>query len=458
MAKEQFDVVVIGGGPGGYSAALRAAQRGMRVCLIEEEKLGGVCASTGCIPTKALLHVAELYFSYSQLQKQHLFLGNLTFSYNSILNHVKGIVARAVAGVEVLLQNAGVVVKKGRGILQSPEEVVFFRNEERKDHSDVIFTRKIILATGSLPVKPAWAPVHDDVLCSDDVFKLSGLPQEMVIIGGGYVGLEFAAFFSAFGVKVTIIEMQSRILFSEEEDISHELMRLLQRRGITFLLHAAVEKINSIDGKLVLNYTSEGLSKTISTEKVILALGRKPRFNPEELERLGIKYNAGGIITNDHLQTSLENIYAVGDVNGILPLAHVAIQEGIVAAEHCAGKESTIDYASIPRCVYTFPEVAMIGSRSDQVGRARFLGNGRALASQETEGFVKVYMKDDVLMGGVIIGARASDLIAILASFLGKNYKEHEKIVFAHPTFAEVIRDAILDARKNYCTPKNRGS
>lgn len=485
-----YDAVIIGGGPGGYAAALRLQQLGGRVCLIEKKKVGGSCATVGCIPTKAGLYWAQLFSSLAEARKLNLWEGTGSINFCALQRYIGASAAQAVRGVEQLLTAAGVEVVYGTATIDSPTEISVDAGEEKstgqQKNLTKIFTKNIIIATGSRPIPPPLA--HKNILTSDEFLALKALPAALIIVGAGYVGLEFASLFSSLGSKVTVVELWPRILPEEDEEIGEELLRLLRAKGITILTNTLVEKLGGRAAEQaqsedrsenlseepiivqVLNKTS-GKSSTLSAEKVLYAVGRRPVL-PAELAPLGLTFTEQGISTDRSLRTNLTGIYAVGDVTGIIPLAHVAFRQGTVAAESIRGRESKIDYHAIPRCFYTVPEVASIGKISKgmniKVGKFFFRANGRALTENQTAGFVKVYLEaagggdleeknspkgeaagsreETRLVGVSIIGAQASELIALAGSMLGKSYKEITEQVIAHPTLAEAVREAVLDA------------
>lgn len=424
---KKFNAVIIGGGPGGYSAAIRIAQLGGRVCIVEKKWLGGVCANTGCIPTKALAAIAKSISALKNSEKIGITIKDVSYDIKKIKAWMKSRVKKSVRGIETVLASNGVEVIKGFARLDAPDKVIVYDSEERVKMTQVLDAKNIIVATGSKPITE-FIPDDKNIVTSEDLLALENIPKELVIIGGGYIGLEFACIFNALGAKVYVIEKLPRILDTEEQEISKEITRLMKKAGIDILTNTDFSNIE------------------IKADKVLLAMGRQANFDNQELNNLGIAFDGRGIKTDSFMKTNIKGIYAVGDVNGKLLLAHVAISEGIVAAENIMDEKQEMDYSNVPSCIFTIPEIAGVGKREGKSGKFPFITNGKASTMAETDGFVKVYVNNRKLVGASIIGPQASSLIAVVQALLGKGTKEIREMVIAHPTLPEAIFEAISDA------------
>lgn len=445
-----YDAVIIGGGPAGYAAALRIAQLGGKACLVEKNKVGGVCANQGCIPTKTFLSITHLFSSIQKAAKEGLVFGmaeNIVPEYAVIQNHVQTTVHKAVLGIQQLLKAAGVKMIDGCAFPTSAQEVQIFTDEQKLSLLCTLKTKNIILATGSKAKLPPIS--HPKIVTSNEILTLASIPKELVIIGAGYIGLEMASIFSGLGSKVTIIEIMPSILSGEDPEIATEMQRLMTKQGITFCTDSKVEEFVPQEDYIqlkVIHATTQQQS-LLTSDRVLYAVGRIPVFDQELLSKLGIETTASGIVVDDSMQTTLSSVYAVGDVTGKFLLAHVALHQGIIAAESVMGLQSKMEYDSVPRCIYTSPEMAFIGKRGNAEGKFHFAANGRALTENQTEGMVKAYLQDEILVGISILGSNASELLAFAGSMLGKSYKEIKRMIIAHPTLAEAIWEAVLDAR-----------
>ena len=426
---KKFKSIIIGAGPGGYTAAIKIAALGGSVCIIEKANLGGVCVNTGCIPTKFLISVAKLLSSIKKSGRFGIEASSVPHDIKKIHEQTRRVATKSVKGIGSLLKSYGVHVISGVASIESPTEVSVHESNKKENELAALKAENIIIATGASPV--TFVSIKK-VLTSDDVFELKTLPKNLLIVGGGYIGLEFAFIFNSLGVKVSVVEKLPRILNTEDEDISKEIKRIMERKGIEVRENTELKDVEN----------------DINHDAVLVAIGRKPNFNQKELSKLKVKFTDKGIETDLSMRTNIEGIYAVGDVNGKSLLAHTAAREGIVAAENIMGKKTKIDYKAIPSAIFTIPEVASVGERKGKVGRFPFIANGKAAASNETEGFVKVYLDKKKLVGASIIGQGASDLIAVIQGFLGKTIEEIKSVVIAHPTLPEAIFEAILDSEK----------
>jgi len=449
----EVDVVIIGGGPGGYVAAIKAAHLGLKAVLIEKDKLGGVCLNRGCIPTKALVSTAELLNHLQRAGEFGIQVKDYSIDFPAIMKRKDLITRRLSSGVEQLMKANQVRVVKGEGQIIEPGKVEITDTTGQKE---VIKTKNIIIATGSKVMKlPIPGIDSGGVITSDEALSLSELPSKMIIIGGGVVGIEFAGIFKALGVEVTVVEMLPRILLPIDEEIASRLIMSLKRKGIEILTDCKVKGIKKNHQNLeVLVSTSEG-EKKLETEKVLLAAGRVPELGNINVQRLGIELEKGAIKVDGKMKTNISGIYAVGDVVGKIMLAHVASREGIVAIENISGKEVLMDYKAVPNCVFSMPEVASVGLTEEEarkennnirVSKFPFMANGKALGMGETEGMVKIIADTDTfeLLGLHILGVHASDLIAegTLALSMEATAFEIVNTIHAHPTLAEAIAEA----------------
>lgn len=450
---EEIDVVIIGGGPGGYVAAIKAAHLGLKAVLVEKDKLGGVCLNKGCIPTKALVSIAELLNHLQRAEEFGIQVKDYSFDFPAIMKRKDLITRRLSSGVEQLMKANRVRIVRGEGQIVEPGTVEVLDAEREKE---VIKTKNIIIATGSSVMKlPLPGIDSEGVITSDEALSLSELPSRMLIIGGGVVGIEFAGIFRALGVEVTVVEMLPRILLPIDEEIARRLTQILKRKGIEILTDCKVKGIKKNNQNLeVLVSTSDG-EKKLETEKVLLAAGRVPELGNIDVRGLGIELDGKTIKVDEKMRTNIPGIYAVGDVVGKIMLAHVASREGIVAVENISGKEVLMNYKVVPNCVFSMPEVASVGLTEEEakkennnikISKFPFMANGKALGMGETEGMVKIIADGDTLelLGVHILGVHASDLIAegTLALSMEATAFEIVNTIHAHPTLAETIAEA----------------
>jgi dihydrolipoamide dehydrogenase len=448
-----IDVVIIGGGPGGYVAAIKAAHLGLKAVLIEKDKLGGVCLNRGCIPTKALVGTAELLNQLQRAKEFGVQVKDYSFDFPAIMKRKEMIAQRMSFGVGQLMKANQIRVIQGEGNILEPGVVEVINIEGKKE---LIKSKNIIIATGSSVMKiPIPGLENEGVIDSDGALSLSELPTKMIIIGGGVIGIEFAGIFKAMGVEVTVVEMLPRILLPIDEEISNRLTFILKRQGIKILTNGKVEGIEKTNQNLEVLISNPEGKQRLETEKVLLAAGRVPDFGNINVQKLGIELEGRAIKVDQKMRTNIPGIYAVGDVVGKIMLAHVAFREGIVAVENISGKEVLMDYKVVPNCVFSLPEVASVGlteeearKKYDQIKVSKFpyLANGKALGMGETEGMVKIIADSDTseLLGLHILGAHASDLIAegTLALSMEATAEEIVNTIHAHPTLAETIAEA----------------
>ena len=444
-------VVVIGGGPGGYVSAIRAAQLGAEVTIIEKKYYGGTCLNVGCIPTKVLLHTSEIYSTLlHDAEALGLSIGKVSLDWGKLQERKEGIVNQLVSGVEMLLKSNDIKMISGQACFTGSHEVMV-KIKGQKDH--IIKFDKAIIATGSesivIPVKGASL---EGVITSEGALSLEAVPDSLCIIGGGVIGSEFASLYSELGTKVTLVEMLPELIGVMDHDVVSVLKEALTASGVTILTGTKVEKIERLGDKLCVT-TSKG---EIVTEKVLLATGRRPYTEGLSLNDIGIKTDRSAIMVNrDTFQTSLSHIYAIGDCNGGILLAHVASAEGTIAAEHLMKRASGIDMKTVPSAVYTKPELASVGLTEKEAkdkghlvktGIFPLYANGKALIMNDTKGIVKFVVdgETDEILGMHMAGPRATDLIIEggLALRLEATIDEIITTIHAHPTVSEGIHEA----------------
>ena len=450
----EIDIVIIGGGPGGYVAAIRAAHLGLKIVLVEKDKLGGVCLNKGCIPTKTLVSTAGILHSIKRANEFGIKLEDVSLDFPKVMTRKEQITRRLTSGVEQLMKANQIRVIYGEGNILEPGVVEIINTEGQKE---IIKTKNIIIATGSSVMKlPIPGLDAEGVITSDEALTLQKLPAQLLIIGGGVIGIEFAGIFNAFGVEVTVVEMLPQILPPIDEEISQRLSLILKRRGIKILTNSKVKEIKKKDHNLeVIISTLEGESLNLTNEKVLLSAGRIPDFGNINTKGLGIELQGKAIKVDEKMRTNIPGIYAIGDVVGKIMLAHVASTQGKVAVENIAGLERSMDYRAVPNCVFSMPEVASVGltekearEKYSQVKISKFpyMANGKALGMGETEGLVKIVADGDSfeILGLHILGAHASDLIAegTLALSMEATAEEIIDTIHAHPTLAEIIAEA----------------
>jgi dihydrolipoamide dehydrogenase len=453
MAELQYDVTVIGGGPGGYVAAIRAAQLGMKVGLVEREKLGGICLNWGCVPSKALLKSAQLYNEFKKSQEFGIFHTGLSYDFSKIIARSRGVADRISKGVEYLMKKNKIDVISGSAKLSGKSSV-----EVAKEGKvvDTIKSKNIILATGGRPRSiPGVAIDGKKIISSTEAMSLPEQPKSMIIIGGGAIGIEFAYFYNSFGTKVTIVEMLPSILPNEDKEITKLLDSSLKKSGIDIMVGTKVEEVKVAQDVTVIVSDKDG-KKEIKAEVALMAVGVQANIENIGLEKIGVKAEKGFISINEFGKTNIDNVYAIGDVAGPPLLAHVASHEGIIAVDHIAGKaKHGIDKSNIPSCTYCQPQVASVGLTEEgalakgfkvKIGRFPFRPLGKAMATGETEGTVKLIFDEKYgeLLGAHIIGADATEMIAELgmAKALETTWVELNSTMHAHPTLSEAVMEA----------------
>ena len=445
-----YDVAVLGGGPGGYEAAIRCAQYGLKTALVEARELGGTCLNRGCIPTKALLHGAEVWETVSDARALGIRTEGRALDYAALAAFKERQVSLLRRGVESLEKAHGVEVVAGFGRLENANTLEV---EGRR-----LTARRVILATGSQPALPP-IPGAQDALTSDGVLSLTALPASLVIVGGGVIGMEFATLFSSLGVKVTVLEMLPDILPGVDARLSALLRRSLKRRRVDIINNARVTEIGS-----TVRYEVDGEPRTVQAERCAVCTGRRPQTQGIGLEAVGVRTQRGYVCVNDRMETSVPGIYAVGDITGGPQLAHAASAQGLVAAANCAGLERSMQGRAVPACVYTRPEIACVGL-DEQTARAQgrqvrtgvfdVAGNGRCAVMNERLGLCVVVAdaQSDELLGAQIMAPRATDLIAEVAAVmrLHGTAEDLANTIHPHPTVSEIVMEAAHDVSGLCC-------
>lgn len=447
------DLIVIGAGPGGYVAAIRAAQLGMKVTVVEKDSCGGTCLNYGCIPTKALYKDAQVV----QYMEHSMDYGIQVDGYHVDMKKVqerKGkIVKTLTGGVESLLKLNKVTLVKGTAkiLRQGAVEVT-----DKDNHKQVLEAKKILIASGSKSSKiPIPGMDLPGVISSKEALDMQKVPEHIVIIGGGVIGIEFAGIYKAFGAKVTVVEFMPHIIPNVDVEITNRLTKLLQNKGIEIMTGAKVEAIEKNGKGLRVQVAAGTEKKTLDCEEVLVSTGREMEAEGLNLDGAGIQYDRKGIKVDENYQTNVPGIYAIGDVTGRVMLAHVASAEGIAAVERMNGEKTTVDYDLIPNAIFTFPDVASIGMSEEQVKAAgmeyvtskyQLSGNGKALTMNDADGMVKVIATKDLqrILGVHILGPNASDLITEAATAMNGMFtvEEAASVMHGHPTLSEAFAEA----------------
>ena len=454
---EEFDITVIGSGPAGYVCAIRAAQLGYNVCCIEKgQTLGGTCLNIGCIPSKSLLHSSHLYDQASDLKKLGINFDNVSFDLSKIMEKKSESVESLTKGVEFLFKKNKINRKSGFAKLKNINEIEILSGEK----SETIKSAKIIIATGSEVSSPDGVVIDEkDILSSTGALSLQSVPNHLVVIGAGYIGLEMGSVWSRLGSKVTVIEYADRILPGMDTEVSSSFQKILIKQGFDFKLSTALRSVSKEGDSLSVSVENKGQTMDIDCDKVLISTGRRPYTFGLNLEELGVKLNDRGfIITDNHFKTSIDNIYAVGDCKLGPMLAHKASEEGTAVAEIIDGQAGHVNYNAIPSVIYTAPEVASVGKTEDElkaagitykVGKFPFTANAKAKVMNDTGGFVKILSdnKTDEVLGVHIIGADAGNMIGELtvAMEFGASAEDIARTCHAHPTLTESIKEAALN-------------
>ena len=450
---QHYDVMVIGAGPGGYVAAIRAAKLGLHVAVVEEDRAGGTCLNRGCIPAKAMIHAAETYRSAREADRFGVETGRVSFDYGKILAYKEETTDALVQGVEQLLAGNGVDRLAGKGTLLAGKKVRVTTEEKE----EVYAADHIILAAGS---KPLLLPIPGmdlpGVLTSDGLFRLQECPESLAIIGGGVISVEFATAFAGLGTKVTILEALPRLVPNLDKEISQNLKMILKKRGVDIHTSASVQEVAEEDGRYVLRFTEKEQKREVSARYVLCAVGRVPNTEGLFAEDALPDMERGRVLVDEKFETSIPGVYAIGDLIFGMQLAHTASTQGTVVAEHLAGKSASVDLSVVPSCVYTDPEIASVGLTEEdakeqgipvRVGKFIMSANGKSLISREERGFVKILAAEEsgVILGAQMMCARATDMIGELATAVanGLTAKQLLRGMRAHPTYNEGVGEAL---------------
>lgn len=468
---KEYQLIVIGAGPGGYEAAIRAAQLGLTTALIERRDVGGTCLNRGCIPTKAMLHSAQLYREAANFELFGLHTENTSFDWAKVHQRKNDVVVKLRTGIEQL-------IKANKIDFLNNSASILGKNDVQLDQGEVIRGENILIATGSVPARPPIPGldlpnvVTSDELLDDPHFtQADSLAKEILIIGGGVIGVEFASVFSSFGCHVTIVEAMERILPTMDREISQSLNMVLKKRGVSIHTGAMVEKLEQDENGLVCHFTEKGKAQAVPAQQVLVAIGRRPNTQGLFAEGFEVACERGRIVTDENFRTSVDSIYAIGDVTSKIQLAHMASAQGICAVHTIAGQKPPIDLRYVPGCIYTDPEIASVGITEDEakqqgipVKKGKFLmtGNGRSLIDEQERGFIKVlaHQETDVILGAQLMCSRATDIVAELATAIvnGLTCAQLAGVIRPHPTFCEGVTEAVEDvhAMAIHLAPKKR--
>ena len=460
---DEFDLIVIGGGPGGYVCAIRAAQLGLKTACIESRgALGGTCLNVGCIPSKSLLNLSENFNKAKKdFNHQGIEIEGIKLNIEKMMSNKNKSIQVLTKGVEFLFKKNKVTYIKGKGVLFSKSDIVVYDNNKKTNYR----SKNIVIATGSAVASlPGVIIDEKNIISSTGALSLNKVPNKLAVIGGGYIGLEMGSVWSRLGSDVTVIEYLDHITPGIDREISNEFKKILTRQGIKFKMGSKVNSVKNTKTGVSINFTSVKNSKSETQEfdKVLVSVGRKPYTEGLNLNKIGVKRdNKGRIEVNEKLQTNIKNIFAIGDVIKGPMLAHKAEEEGIAVAEILAGQAGHVNYDVIPGVIYTSPEVATVGKTEEQlkndnksykVGKFPFMANSRAKVNNETEGFVKILADDktDKVLGVHIIGPHCGDMIAemALAMEFGASAEDIARTCHAHPTHTEAIKEAALAVDK----------
>lgn len=458
------DIAIIGGGPGGYIAAIYAAQNGKNVVLVEKDKLGGTCLNRGCIPTKALVRSAEVYKLVKEADKFGCLLQNPSVDIKKVIERKNKVVNELNSGIKYLMKKNNVTVLDGIGSLID-NETIYIKGSNMEY---IVKARNIIIATGSKPYIPQIKGIdgtyNKNIITSNEALEIKELPKKMIILGGGVIGMEFAFIFANFGVDVSVIEYFNNCLANLDDDIISEVKKSAVEKGIKIYTGSKVEEIlNTEDGELIVEFLQHGERKYLRGDKLLLAVGRIPYLDELGTEKLGIEMNDNGrgIKVNSKMQTNISNIFAIGDVTDKMLLAHVASHQGIVAVDNILGNEKEMDYSNVPSAIFTDPEIATVGISEREaknkgidvkISKIPFASNGKALTYGDSRGFIKLIENKATkkIIGATIIGINATDLIANITLAIKMNLCPEDIIetIYAHPTTSEIIHEAALGLEK----------
>lgn len=462
---QDYDIVILGGGPGGYVAAIRAAQLGFKTAIVEKDKLGGTCLHKGCIPTKALLRSAEVYRTAKSSEEFGVLANEVSLNLSKVQERKDKIVSQLHNGVQHLMKKGKIDIYKGIGRILgpsifSPLPGTISVEMNNGTENEMLVPKNIIVATGSRPkALPGLEADGHFVMTSDEALEMAELPKSILIIGGGVIGVEWASMLSDFDVDVTILEFADRLIPTEDKEISKEMQRLLKKRGVKIVTSAKVQPDTLRKGEgITISAEMKGEIKEYSAEKLLISVGRQANIEGIGLENTDIQMDKGFIKTNDYFQTNESHIYAIGDCIGGIQLAHVASHEGISAVEHIANQQPhPMNYTHIPSCIYSYPEVAKVGLTEEEAikqgyqiktGKFSFRAIGKALVFGETDGFVKMIVDESTndLLGVHMIGPHVTELIseAGLARVLDATPWEIAQTIHPHPSLSEAVGEAAM--------------
>lgn len=450
---DKFDLVIIGAGPGGYEAAVWAAKKGMKTALVESRELGGTCLNRGCIPTKTIIHTAKLYHELQNCEKIGLHAEGLFCDMEQIQNRKEEVLEQLRSGIASLMKSNKVWVYHGLGTILESHKV-----KVKGEAEEILEADKILIATGSVPAVPSITGIGlPQVLTSDELMDKRQMYDHLIVIGGGVIGMEFASIYSSMGKKVTVVEALDRILGNMDKEIAQNLKMILKKRGVDIHTGAKVEQIKrSENGKLVCQYAEKGKLQEVEADGVLVSVGRKANTAGLLGNGVEISMDRGRILVNENYQTSIENIYSIGDVIGGIQLAHMATAEGINAVSHMLGEKAEIDTNVAPSCVYTDPEIGTVGISAEQAKEAglhvitnKYImsANGKSILSLQERGFIKVVADQETrkILGAQMMCARATDMISEFAVAVSKGLtmEEMASVIRPHPTFSEGITEVL---------------
>jgi len=449
----QVDLAFLGGGVAGYTGAIRARQRGASVAVVENRDLGGTCTNRGCIPAKALICCAEAARHVRRAKEFGIITAPPQVEWPGVVRHVQGVVARLRKGVEFLMDKNGVQVVRGRGRLGDTRTI----EVETENGAQVVRAGKVIISSGSAPATIPIPGAAEHTITTDDVYTINAMPARFAVIGGGFIGCETAYSLGDLGAKVTILEMTDHILPNVDADLAEELAHALKRMKIQIKAPARVTAIEARNGAKVVKYSDAKGDHEVEADLVLMAVGRRSVTEGTGAQEIGATIERGRIVVNERMETGINGVYAAGDVTGEPMLAHAAAAEAKVAVTNALGGNAMMDYRAIPFCVYTWPEVASVGLTETKaremgldlrVGTFPFRGIGKAVAIGEREGYMKVLVADDRLVGAAIVGPEATDLIAEAAAGVWARtpIDVFAEGIRAHPTLAEITVEAVDDA------------
>ncbi len=452
----QYDLIVIGAGPGGYTAAIAAAQHGMKVALVEARKIGGTCLNRGCIPTKTLLHSANLFRDMKSCESLGIHADSLSYDINAIYRRKDEVVNSLKDGIESLVKANKIDIFCGKAKILSAGRVAISAMED----NIVLETAKALIAVGSLPARPPIEGIKlHGVVTSDELLEGQAIDyKSLIIIGGGVIGVEFASVFSALGCEVTIIEAMDRIVPALDREISQNLSMILKKRGVTIHTGCTVERISESEGNLCCHFTGKNGNQDIQAQGILVSVGRRPNTDGLFGDDVHVKQQRG-IVVDEHFETSEKGIYAIGDaVEGSTALAHAASAQAHNVVAEMAGEKSPLDLSIVPSCIFTSPEIASVGITAEQAkangievktGKYSMSGNGKTVIEQQERSFIKLTFdaQTEVLLGAQLMCARASDLVSELSSAIVNKLTVHQllAVIRPHPTFTEAVTEAVED-------------